>query len=53
VVARFDINRSELRRCQDLVVETDEFETADPALRGEMTITIRGGTRDEDHHARL
>jgi uncharacterized protein YndB with AHSA1/START domain len=33
----------------ELVVETDEFETADPALRGEMTITIslsdaNGGT---------
>jgi uncharacterized protein YndB with AHSA1/START domain len=31
------------------VVEVDEFETADPALRGEMTVTIRltdadGGT---------
>lgn len=24
----------------ELVVEVDEFETADPALRGEMTITI-------------
>lgn len=34
----------------ELVVEVDEFETEDPALRGEMTITIRltdadGGTR--------
>jgi uncharacterized protein YndB with AHSA1/START domain len=33
----------------ELVVEVDEFETADPALRGEMTSTIRlsdaaGGT---------
>jgi uncharacterized protein YndB with AHSA1/START domain len=33
----------------ELVVEADEFETDDPALRGEMTITIRlsdapGGT---------
>ncbi len=33
----------------ELVVEVDEFETADPALQGEMTITIRlrdaaGGT---------
>lgn len=33
----------------ELVVETDEFETADPTLRGEMTITItladaNGGT---------
>jgi uncharacterized protein YndB with AHSA1/START domain len=25
----------------ELVVEADEFETDDPALRGEMTITIR------------
>jgi uncharacterized protein YndB with AHSA1/START domain len=25
----------------ELVIETDEFETDDPALRGEMTITIR------------
>jgi uncharacterized protein YndB with AHSA1/START domain len=30
----------------ELVVEVDEFETADPALRGEMTITIR--LRDAD-----
>ena len=34
----------------ELVVEVDEFETDDPALRGEMTMTIRladadGGTR--------
>jgi uncharacterized protein YndB with AHSA1/START domain len=33
----------------ELVVEADEFETDDPALRGEMTITVRlsdapGGT---------
>jgi uncharacterized protein YndB with AHSA1/START domain len=30
------------------IVEADEFETQDPALRGEMTITLRdsdGGTR--------
>jgi uncharacterized protein YndB with AHSA1/START domain len=25
----------------ELVVEADEFETADPAMRGEMTITVR------------
>lgn len=36
-------------RAKRAVVETDEFETADPALRGEMTITIslsdaNGGT---------
>ena len=30
----------------ELVVEADEFETADPAMRGEMTITIR--LRDAD-----
>jgi uncharacterized protein YndB with AHSA1/START domain len=34
----------------ELLVEVDEFETADPALRGEMTITItlsdaNGGTK--------
>jgi uncharacterized protein YndB with AHSA1/START domain len=39
----------------ELVVEVDEFETADPALQGEMTITIRlrdadGGTELEAVH---
>jgi uncharacterized protein YndB with AHSA1/START domain len=38
-----------------LVVEADEFETGDPALRGEMTITITladadGGTRLDAVH---
>lgn len=41
-----------------LVVEVDEFETADPALRGEMTSTIRlrdaeGGTELEAVHDNL
>jgi len=40
------------------IVEVDEFETTDPALRGEMTITIRltdadGGTDLEAVHAGL
>ena len=40
------------------IVEVDEFETTDPALRGEMTITIRltdadGGTDFEAVHAGL
>jgi uncharacterized protein YndB with AHSA1/START domain len=30
----------------ELLVEVDEFETADPALRGEMTITITLGDAD-------
>ncbi len=39
----------------ELLVEVDEFETADPALQGEMTITIRlrdadGGTELEAVH---
>ena len=39
----------------ELVVEVDEFETADPALQGEMTITIslcdaEGGTELEAVH---
>ena len=39
----------------ELVVEVDEFETADPALQGEMTITITlrdadGGTELEAVH---
>jgi uncharacterized protein YndB with AHSA1/START domain len=39
----------------ELFVEVDEFETADPALRGEMTLTIRlraveGGTEVEATH---
>ena len=42
----------------ELVVEADEFETADPALRGEMTITISlsdadGGTELVAVHDRL
>jgi len=42
----------------ELVVEADEFETADPALRGEMTITIslsdaEGGTVLVAVHERL
>jgi len=43
----------------ELVVEADEFETADPALAGEMTITIRladdgaGGTELEAFHEGL
>ena len=42
----------------ELVVEADEFETADPALRGEMTITISlsdadGGTELVAVHERL
>jgi uncharacterized protein YndB with AHSA1/START domain len=41
-----------------LVVEVDEFETQDPALQGEMTITIRlsdagGGTQLEALHEGL
>jgi uncharacterized protein YndB with AHSA1/START domain len=32
----------------ELLVEVDEFETADPALRGEMTITITLGDADGD-----
>ena len=35
----------------ELVVEVDEFETADPALQGEMTITIR--LRDADGDTEL
>lgn len=40
------------------IVEVDEFETTDPALRGEMTITVRltdadGGTNLEAVHAGL
>jgi uncharacterized protein YndB with AHSA1/START domain len=42
----------------ELVVEVDEFETDDPALAGEMTITIRlsdadGGTRLDARHEGL
>jgi len=35
----------------ELVVEVDEFETDDPALRGEMTITV--GLRDHDDGTEL
>jgi uncharacterized protein YndB with AHSA1/START domain len=42
----------------ELVVEVDEFETDDPALAGEMTITIRlsdvdGGTQLDAVHERI
>jgi uncharacterized protein YndB with AHSA1/START domain len=42
----------------ELVVESDEFETADPALRGEMTSTIEladvdGGTEIRATHEGL
>ena len=42
----------------ELVVEVDEFETADPALSGEMTITIaltdvEGGTNVDAVHENL
>ena len=50
-VGRTDTYRGRFVRLvpNELVVEVDEFETDDPALRGEMTITIRlsdadGGT---------
>jgi uncharacterized protein YndB with AHSA1/START domain len=51
--ARTDTYRGRFERLipNELVVEADEFETADPALRGEMRITIaladagEGGTR--------
>jgi uncharacterized protein YndB with AHSA1/START domain len=40
---RTDTYRGRFERLvpDELVVEVDEFETSDPALRGEMTITIR------------
>jgi uncharacterized protein YndB with AHSA1/START domain len=42
----------------ELVIETDEFETADPSLRGEMTSTMRlsdvdGGTEIDATHEGL